>query len=276
VNRTVGIVILLLVVLGIAMYINAQRKEGPMWQDGTYVGRSSPDQRGYFGEIELVIKDGKITEAQYEEMDQQGNRKGEDYPYPLGPQSHDEFEKRLVDSQTPDEVDNISGATQTHDRFVEAARDALRKAEEGDQSRPPAIQPPAPPMPTETPSDDQTASEWRDGTYTARTDTDDHGYYGEIELVIRDARIAEVTYDEKDQQGNPKGENYPYPLGPESEDKYEEQLLETQDPEQVDKITGATQTWERFKETAMDALKQAQTQSPMQNPMQNQPQTETP
>ncbi|MCK9526658.1 MAG: FMN-binding protein [Limnochordia bacterium] len=267
-NRTVGIVILLLAVLGIAMYINAQRQEGPQWQDGTYVGRSSPDERGYFGEIELMVNDGKIAEAEYEEMDQQGARKDENYPYQLGPQSHDELENRLVESQNPDEVDSISGATQTHGRFVEASRDALRKAETGDQTRPPAIQPPVTPMPTEMPDDETTDSEWRDGTYTARTDTDQNGYYGEIELVIRDARIAEVTYDEKDQEGTPKGEDYAYPLGPESEDRYEEQLLATQDPEQVDNITGATQTWERFKETVRDALEQAQGQG------ETQPQTE--
>ncbi len=271
-NRTVGIVILLLIVLGIAMYINAQRQEGPAWQDGTYVGRSSPDERGYFGEIELAITDGKIAEAEYEEMDQQGNIKGEDYPYQLGPQSHDELEDRLVEAQNPDEVDNITGATQTHGRFVEASRDALRKAEEGDQSRPPAIQPPAPPMPTETDDDEESTSngELRDGTYTARTDADEHGYYGEIELVIRDARIAEVNYDEKDQEGTPKGEDYPYPLGPESEDRYEAQLVETQDPEEVDNITGATQTWERFKETAKDALEQARGQTSSQTEPQSQ------
>ena len=268
-NRTVGIGILLLVVLGVAMYINAQRRDDSKWQDGTYVGRSSPDERGYFGEIELVISDGRITEAQYEEMDQEGRRKDENYPYQLGPQSHDELENRLVKSQNPDEVDSISGATQTHQRFVEAARDALRKAEQGDQSRPPAIQPPAPPMPTET-DDEETEGQWKDGTYTARTDTDDHGYYGEIEIVIRDARIAEVEFAEKDQEGNPKGEDYPYPLGPESAERFEEQLIETQDPDEVDNITGATQTWERFKQVAKEALEQAQSQSRPPTDLQNQ------
>lgn len=144
-NRTVGIVIVLLVVLGLAIYINAQRQAGPDWQDGTYVARSNPDERGWFGEIEVTIKDGKITKANYEELNQEGNRKGADYPYPAGPESHDDYEKRLVDSQDPDKVEAITGATQTRDRFVEAAKEALRKAEQGDQSRPPAIQPPQPP-----------------------------------------------------------------------------------------------------------------------------------
>lgn len=260
-NRTVGIVIVLLVVLGLAIYINAQRQDGPEWQDGMYVGRSQPDERGWFGEIEIRIADGRISEVNYEEMNQQGELKGEDYPYPGGPESHDDYEARLVEQQDPEQVDAISGATQTRDRFVEAAQDALRKAEEGDQSRPAPIQPAVPPVGMEPPGDSggeaDRDDQWQDGTYTARTETDEHGYYGEIEIVIADGEITEVTYDEKDQEGNPKGEDYPYPLGPESEDKFEEQLIETQDPEQVELISGATQTWERFKETARDALEQA-------------------
>ncbi|HPT82660.1 MAG TPA: DUF2292 domain-containing protein [Limnochordia bacterium] len=268
-NRTVGLVIVLLVILGLAIYINAQRQAGPDWKDGTYVARSEPDERGWFGEIEIVIKDGKITQVNYEELNQEGKRKGADYPYPQGPESHDDYEQRLISAQDPDEVEAISGATQTRDRFVEAAKAALRKAEEGDQSRPPAIMP-QPPAPEEQPPTQ--AAQWRDGTYTARTDMDDYGYYGEIELVISGGRITEVRYDEKDREGNPKGENYPYPLGPQSEDRYQEQLLETQDPEKVEVITGATQTWERFKETAREALRQAGGE---QGPGQMQPQTQT-
>lgn len=256
-NRTVGIVIVLLVVLGLAIYINAQRQTGPDWQDGTYVGRSEPDERGWFGEIEIRIADGKIAEVNYEEINQDGNMKDENYPYPAGPNSHDDYEAKLVDTQDPEKVDAISGATQTRDRFVQAAQEALRKAEQGDQSRPAPIQPAVPPVGMERPGETMDEARWQDGTYTARTEPDDHGYYGEIEITITDNKITEVNYDEKDQEGNPKGENYPYPLGPESEDRYEEQLLEKQNPEQVEVVTGATQTWERFKEAARKALQEA-------------------
>ena len=81
---------------------------------------------------------------------------------------------------------------------MEAAQEALRKAEEGDQSRPPAIMP-RPQHPVET-----GGTKWRDGTYTARTEFDDYGYYGEIELVIADGKISEVRYDEKTREGNPR------------------------------------------------------------------------
>lgn len=130
-NRTIGVVIVLLVILGLAIYINAQRKDetSTAWQDGTYFGRSEPDQRGWFGEIEVTIKDGKITEASYEEMNAEGDIKDADYPYPAGPESHDDYEKALVETQDPNQVEAISGATQTRDRFVEAAEAALMRAE---------------------------------------------------------------------------------------------------------------------------------------------------
>lgn len=258
-NRTIGIVIVLLVVLGLGIYINAQRKDSEQWQDGTYIGRSAVEERGYYGEIELVIADGKIRRAEYEEKDRQGVPKGPDYPYQAGPGSHPKYEERLIETQDPSKVDAITGATETHERFLQAVEEALRKAKEGDRSLPPE---PEFPRDTAPPGEDSDragqAKEWKDGTYSAQGERDEYGYRGEIEIVISGGKIIGVQYDEVDQEGNPKGEDYPYPEGPESEDEYEKRLLETGDPEQVDVISGATDTWERFQETAKEALKKAE------------------
>ena len=256
-NRTVGIVIVVLVVLGLALYMNAQRRDQEQWQDGTYTGKSAPDARGYYGEIELTIAGGKITKAKYREVDREGKPKDESYPYPQVFESYPKYEEGLLKTQDPDKVDVVTGATETHLRFKEAAKDALRNATRGEQGRFPEAPPPPPPAPP-APPPPGTAMQWRDGTYGAKTEPDQWGYYGEIELMINNGKISKVTYDEKDSEGNPKGADYPYPQGPESEPKYEEQLLQTQDPEKVEVITGATQTWERFKETAKEALKKAQ------------------
>lgn len=256
-NRTVGIVIVVLVVLGLAIYINAQRREPNEWQDGTYTGRSAPDTRGYYGEIELVIADGKITKAKYWELDREGKPKDESYPYPQALEAFPKYDQGLLKSQDPDKVDVVTGSTESHVRFKEAAKDALDKAARGESGRAPA--PPAPaPSPTPAPPRPETTMQWRDGTYGAKTETDQYGYYGEIELMITNGKITKVTYDEKDSEGKPKGPDYPYPQGPESETKYEERLLQTQDPEKVEVITGATQTWEKFKQTAKEALKKAE------------------
>lgn len=254
-NRTIGIVIVVLVVLGVGLFINAQRRDQEMWQDGTYVGRSTPDDRGYFGEIQLTIEGGKITKAKYDELSSDRKKKDETYPYQAGPQSHPKYEESLIKTQDPNKVDVISGATETHERFKEATLDALKRAERGEQG---SISEPPTPMPSPmTPPVEPMATRWQDGTYTAKTEPDQYGYYGEIQIMVNNGKIMKVDYAEKDQEGKPKGEDYPYPQGPESERKYEKQLLETQDVEKVEVITGATETWERFKETAEEALDKA-------------------
>ena len=252
-NRTVGVLVVLVVILALAVYINAQRRDGMQWEDGTYIGTSKPDQRGYFGEIKIVIEKDKIKDVDYEELDSRGNPKGPDYAYPAGPKSHHQYEERLIKTQDPEKVESLTGATETHGRFQEAAQEALRKAKEGDQSKPPRPQ-----VPVTPPGEKAETRKWKDGVYTAETDFDREGYRGEIAITIVDGRIAKVNYDEKDENGTAKGPEYPYPQGPESEDKYEERLLESQDPKQVEVISGATETWERFKEAAGDALQKAE------------------
>lgn len=255
-NRTIGVVIVVLVVLGVGLFINAQRRDVDSWQDGTYVGKSAPDDRGYHGQIQLTIAGGKITKAKYDELSAEGKKKDETYPYQPGPQSHSKYEDSLIKSQDPAKVDVISGATETHGRFKEAAQDALKKAERGEQSS--ISEPPAPTPAPIPPMKEPMATKWKDGTYTAKTEQDEHGYYGEIQIMINNGKIMKVDYAEKDRNDQPKGADYPYPQGPESERKYEKQLLETQDVEKVELITGATQTWEKFKKTATDALDKAQ------------------
>ncbi|MGI6148281.1 MAG: DUF2292 domain-containing protein [Firmicutes bacterium] len=129
-NRTIGIVIVVLAVLGLALYMNAQRKMGPTWNDGTFTGESQRDDNNQYGKVELMIKDGKITQVDYEEYDSQGNPKGESYPYQLAVEAQSTLEERLIETQDPEAVDNVSGATSTWNKFKEAAAAALEKAEQ--------------------------------------------------------------------------------------------------------------------------------------------------
>lgn len=97
-----------------------------------------------------------------------------------------------------------------------------------------------------------------DGRYTAKTEPDEYNWYGKIDITITDGRITEVNYDEiNSETGAVKGKDYKYPKSVEVQDTYEKQLLQTQDPDKVDVVTGATQTWKRFKATAKEALRMA-------------------
>ncbi|HHY09935.1 MAG TPA: FMN-binding protein [Firmicutes bacterium] len=127
-NRTVGILLVLLVVLGAAVYMNAQRQDGMAWQDGEYKGKSQRDERGAYGSVEIEVRGGKIVKANYDEFNEDGSRKDESYPYQPAVTAQGTFEDRLLETQDPTKVDNVSGATETWHKFKEASRDALEKA----------------------------------------------------------------------------------------------------------------------------------------------------
>lgn len=129
-NRTIGIAIIVLAVLGLALYMNAQRQMGPTWSDGTYTGESARDDNNQYGKVDLMIKDGRITQVDYEEYDSQGNPKGANYPYQKAVEAQSTLEERLIETQDPEAVDNVSGATSTWNKFKEAATAALREAEQ--------------------------------------------------------------------------------------------------------------------------------------------------
>ncbi len=96
-----------------------------------------------------------------------------------------------------------------------------------------------------------------DGTYTGRSDTDDHGSYGSIDITVGNNKITDASYTEYLDTGEPKGADYPYQLALEAWPKLEEQLVDKQDPDEVDDIAGATGTSDKFKAAAKRALEKA-------------------
>lgn len=127
-NRTVGVLLALLVVLGVAVYMNAQRQDGMAWEDGTFTGKSQRDERGAYGSIKIEVEGGKIVRATYDEFNEDDSKKDESYAYQPAITAQKTLEERLVKTQDPDEVDNVSGATGTWEKFKEASKDALKKA----------------------------------------------------------------------------------------------------------------------------------------------------
>jgi major membrane immunogen (membrane-anchored lipoprotein) len=108
---------------------------------------------------------------------------------------------------------------------------------------------------------------YKDGTYKAeQPDFDDHGWKGQIEVTVKDGKIASVTYNEVNKDGQLKRDDQQYAenmkakvnITPkEAYEKLEQQLVEKQDPTKVDTVTGATHTSQTFKELATEALKNA-------------------
>lgn len=128
---------------------------------------------------------------------------------------------------------------------------------------PPTENPPEQNPQTETPNlGDET---YEDGTYNAEGETDERGWKATIEVTVENGKITEAKFDEVKEDGTLKSQDEAYierwssatgAKAPEVYAQLEEDLIEKQNPEDVETITGATQATEKFKTLAAEALKQ--------------------
>ena len=110
-------------------------------QDGTYaLEELNFGGTGWKEGLEIVVADGKITDATWSSVNEAGELKIEDDNYQetmtstdgVGPQDFiPGLEEALVEAQDPSDVEVISGATGTSDKFKEYAQQLVDAAEEG-------------------------------------------------------------------------------------------------------------------------------------------------
>ena len=103
----------------------------------------------------------------------------------------------------------------------------------------------------------------KDGVYTAESTADKHHGTGRLTVTIQDHRVTQAEFVGIDRHGEIKGESYGK-HGNETDDQsykkaqnalranaaYAKQLVEEQDPNKVDAITGASVSYQQFTETA--------------------------
>ena len=110
-------------------------------QDGTYrIEELNFGGTGWKEALEISVADGAITEANWESVNEDGENKIEDDNYQetmlgtdgVGPQDFiPGLEDALVDAQDPTDVEVITGATGTSDKFKDYAQQLVDAAEEG-------------------------------------------------------------------------------------------------------------------------------------------------
>ncbi|HOQ16671.1 MAG: FMN-binding protein [Epulopiscium sp.] len=113
----------------------------------------------------------------------------------------------------------------------------------------------------------QTEVSYKDGSYKAEADSfDEHGWKPVITIEVKDGKISSVDYDEVNEAGASKETDEEYNknmkdkvgLGPaEAIPQLEKDLVEKQDVNAVDTVTGATGTTNNFKTMANKALEEA-------------------
>ena len=133
--------VFLLVFVVMSAVLTASCAKAP-YRDGAYTGRSGADDTGAWGEVSVVIRDGKITACTFVTYQKDGVIKGEDYGKVNGEISNrayydkaqlavramQTYAEALPQKQTPEAVDSISGATIAYNQFTEAALMALDAA----------------------------------------------------------------------------------------------------------------------------------------------------
>jgi major membrane immunogen (membrane-anchored lipoprotein) len=131
--------VVLVVLLAAAVIANCK---GPSYRDGVYEGASGPDDTGAWGEISVTVREGKVAACAFITREKDGTVKGEDYgkingeisnavyygKAQLAVRAMERYAKQFAETGSLDQVEAVSGATISHDQFLEAAEGALKKA----------------------------------------------------------------------------------------------------------------------------------------------------
>lgn len=111
-------------------------------EDGSYrIEDKNFGETGWKEALEIVVDGGEITDATWESVDEDGNDKIDDEDYQetmentddIGPQDFiPALEDSLVDEQDPSDVEVVSGATHTSEKFQDYAQQLVDAAKDGD------------------------------------------------------------------------------------------------------------------------------------------------
>lgn len=239
-----------------------ERVAGGDLQDGTYkLVEKNADDYGWKAEFTMTVKDGKITESDFDYLNDKGDRKSEndDYeksmkdkgsktgPKEFIPELNDEF----VSAQNAGSVEVVTGATSTSDVFKNYAQQLVQAAQAGK---------------TDTIEIDNGA-ELKDGTYTLTEKNDSNGYHVDFSIVVKDGKIAESKYDNVDADGKSKADDADYEknmkakanIGPkEYIETFNKELVKSGNPSEIEVVTGATHSFHSFQTYAMQLINAAE------------------
>jgi major membrane immunogen (membrane-anchored lipoprotein) len=128
------------VLLAPAMLMTGCGKQS--YANGSYTGKSGPDDHGAFGEVTLTITEGKIIDCVFVTRQKDGSVKDENYGKINGEISNQSYYEKaqlaveamkkyaadLRRAGSLDGVEAVSGATIAYNQFTEAVEEALEQA----------------------------------------------------------------------------------------------------------------------------------------------------
>ena len=181
----------------------AKKVAGGDLKDGTYKLEEKNEKNGYRAVFEMTVKDGKITESKYDNINADGKSKTEDTKYEesmkaksgVGPK---EYIKQLNDSfvkaQSASGVEVVTGATHSSESFQTYAQQLIQAAQAGN---------------TDTIEIDNGAT-LKDGTYSLKEKNDSNGYHTTFSMTVKDGKVTESNYDNVNADGKSKKDDTEY------------------------------------------------------------------
>lgn len=223
----------------------------PEYEEGVYsVQEGEFDDHGWKPMVTLIVENGKITKAYYDEINEEDQLKSFDQDYlerwkensgenllTAGPK----LAEALIEQQDPDGIDDISGATSTCEKFKDLVATVLEESPQSDEG-----------------------NGYYDGLFKAEGQYDERGWKAFVAVVVRDGNITNAYYDEVNKDtGKFKSYNDEYLTNwkensgtnmKEARPILVQNLIDQQNPEEVDTVSGATSTSDKFKELMQKAL----------------------
>lgn len=216
---------------------------GKAYVDGTYKATYDYiDGHGWKPQIEIVIKDKKISKVTFDYVNPEGKLKTQDEGYnttmkKISGTSPKEYSPKLgealVEKQDVDKVDTVTGATHSTENFKNLAKAALAKAEKGDKTE---------------------AVLSMDDTYTAKEEKpDQYGWTAQVSITYKDGKITKVEYEELNKDNQKKTEDKKYnddmkaKSGISLVEAAEKLSKDYMEKGTVDTVAGATGTTAKFK-----------------------------
>lgn len=182
----------------------AKKVAGGDLKDGTYKLEEKNEKNGYRAVFEMTVKDGKITESKYDNINADNKSKTEDTKYEesmkaksgVGPK---EYIKQLNDSfvkaQSASGVEVVTGATHSSESFQNYAQQLIQAAQAGN---------------TDTIEIDNGGATLKDGTYSLKEKNDSNGYHTTFSMTVKDGKVTESNYDNVNADGKSKKDDTEY------------------------------------------------------------------
>lgn len=222
-------------------------------QDGTYTLEETNYSNDYRVVFSIVVKDGKIVESNYDNVNEAGESKTQNKEYNdmmiekagIGPEEFiPAFNETLLNAQSATGVEVVSGATNSFNAFQNYAQQLIQAAQAGN---------------TEVIKINN-GGELQDGTYTLEEKNYSNDYRVVFSIVVKDGQVTESKYDNINEAGESKVDNAEYnammleKAGTSPEEfipTFNKELVEkmaTEDgaPSGIDVVTGATSSFNTF------------------------------